>query len=247
MLSAAARYFFLGLCAGALILAAVMSNGGGGAPSSALRDQPLAPILYANALPPSPAPSEPPPAAHPPTAIAPALVTLSASQVFNPAATRGGGGGNHDHLVDTLREAIGAVKALTDLNPTVLPHMNDWAANMGANTGKAYDPIYPFFESGWSGMAVEISQRMWPDLNANLPWPRVKKVNKAVAPNNIVQMLHDAGAPRSLDLFKIDIDSYDVFVLQALLRNGSFRPKMLVMEINEKVPPPICFSNNYVR
>ena len=220
-----------------------MASGGSGAQSSALKEQPLAPLLYANAPPPTPAPSAPPPAAPPHTTI----VTVPASQVFNPAATRGGGGGNHDHLVDTLREAIAAVKALTSLNPTLLPPMNDWAANMGANTGKDYDPIYPFFESGWSGMAVEISQRMWPALNANLPWPRVKKVNKAVAPNNIVQMLHDAGAPRSLDLFKIDIDSYDVFVLQALLRNGSYRPKLVVMEINEKVPPPICFSNNYVR
>lgn len=78
----------------------------------------------------------------------------------------------------------------------------------------------------------------WDALNANLPWERVKKANKPVAPNNVARLLLGAGAPRSLDVFKIDIDSYDIFVVEAMLRNGTFRPKVIVMEIVRFAHPP---------
>ena len=59
-----------------------------------------------------------------------------------------------------------------------------------------------------------------------------------VAPNNVARLLLGAGAPRSLDVFKIDIDSYDIFVVEAMLRNGTFRPKVIVMEIVRFAHPP---------
>jgi hypothetical protein len=43
-----------------------------------------------------------------------------------------------------------------------------------------------------------------------------------------VGLLAGAGAPASLDLFKIDIDSHDglgVFVVRELLHNGTFPPQ----------------------
>ena len=160
-------------------------------------------------------------------------------------------GGNHDALAGQVRATLAAIEALRAANPQRLGEArhapNRWAANIGANTGKLFDPVYPFFEAGYAGLAVEIAQSMQAALHANLPWERVKKSREAVTPSNIVGLLAGAGAPLSLDLFKIDIDSHDVFVVRELLRNGTFRPKVIVMEINESVPPPLCFSVNFAR
>jgi hypothetical protein len=159
-------------------------------------------------------------------------------------------GGNHDALIDSIKETLQKIEAFRvssphKFGPEHLP--NRWAANIGANTGKDYDPVYPFFLDGFSGVAVEIAQTMQAALHANLPWDRVKKVRSAVTPSNIVDLLIDAGSPPGLDIFKIDIDSHDVFVVRELLFNGTFKPKVIVMEINESIPPPICFTSNYVR
>jgi hypothetical protein len=53
-----------------------------------------------------------------------------------------------------------------------------------------------------------------------------------------------AGSPKVPDVFKIDIDSYDISVFDALLQNGTFTPRLIVMDINEKVPPPMQFTIN---
>lgn len=159
-------------------------------------------------------------------------------------------GGNHDTLVDSLKETLRRIEAFRASSPQKFgpEHLpNRWAANLGANTGKDYDPVYPFFLDGYSGVAVEIAQTMQAALHANLPWERVKKVRSAVTPSNVVDLLIDAGSPRGLDIFKIDIDSHDVFVVRDLLRNGTFKPKVIVMEINESIPPPICFTSNFAR
>ena len=124
---------------------------------------------------------------------------------------------------------------------------NHFGVNLGANDGKSYDPMYPLFVSGWSGIAVELRDSSFQMLVKNLPWPRVVKLKQAITPSNIVDLLRSSGAPAHLDIVKIDIDSYDIFVLEALLRDGTFEPKILVMEINEKVPPPVCYSLNYHR
>lgn len=39
----------------------------------------------------------------------------------------------------------------------------------------------------------------------------------------------------------LDIDSYDLFVLEAIFEGG-FRPRLVSMEINEKIPPPLDFT-----
>jgi hypothetical protein len=72
----------------------------------------------------------------------------------------------------------------------------------------------------------------------------VKKLSQRVSPLSIVDMLLMAGSPRAQDVFKIDIDSYDISVVEALLQNGTFTPRLILMELNEKTPPPIQFAIN---
>jgi hypothetical protein len=46
-----------------------------------------------------------------------------------------------------------------------------------------------------------------------------------------------------LGVLSLDIDGYDYWVLDAVL--GSFRPRVVVTEINEKIPPPVRFVVRY--
>ena len=56
-------------------------------------------------------------------------------------------------------------------------------------------------------------------------------------------MLKEFDVPKNFDILNLDIDSYDLFVIKSLLQ--SFQPKIVSMEINEKIPPPIYFTVNY--
>lgn len=64
-------------------------------------------------------------------------------------------------------------------------------------------------------------------------------------PGNITRVLSDAGYSH-FDYLKIDIDSFDLTILNQLLRDG-FRPKVFSIEINERIPPSIYFDVKYTR
>ena len=64
-----------------------------------------------------------------------------------------------------------------------------------------------------------------------------------VTPLNILDLLNEFDVPQNFDIFNLDIDSYDLFVIKKLLE--SYRPKIISMEINEKIPPPIYFTVTY--
>ena len=120
-----------------------------------------------------------------------------------------------------------------------------FAVNLGANDGKTIDPLYALYAAGARGLLVELDPGLFNELQANVPWDRCIKVQSTISPMNINQILLDANVPREMDIFKIDIDSYDVFVTDSMLLAKTFRPKIIIMEINEKIPPPLSFHVNY--
>ena len=130
-------------------------------------------------------------------------------------------------------------------------------ANLGANDGVSGDPTFELFEAGWSGLAVEPSKAvhegfaerpLWERLWENLPWDRVVKDDTPVTPDNVIAIFERARLPLDLDVLKIDLDSYDIFVVERLLRHSRYRPKIIVMEISEaalgaRVREPNMFFN----
>ena len=121
-----------------------------------------------------------------------------------------------------------------------------YIVNIGANDGKTMDPLYEYFAAGASGLLVELDDQNFALLNANVPWDdRVTKVQQTITPANVGDVFLSHGVPRVPDILKIDIDSYDVIVVEHMLSDTSFRPKIIIMEINEKIPPPISFTINY--
>jgi hypothetical protein len=120
-----------------------------------------------------------------------------------------------------------------------------YAVNLGANDGKSLDPLFDLYEAGARGLLVEPDDRLYEALQANVPWARTVKVKSSVTPMNINTLLSDMSVPAKPDIFKIDIDGYDIFVVKEVLDADQFRPRVIIMEINEKIPPPILFSINY--
>jgi len=119
-----------------------------------------------------------------------------------------------------------------------------YAVNIGAGDGLSYyDPVYPLFQKGFAGIAVEAGENQ--ELFKNLPSAKVKKLTGVyVTPQNISTILDSSGCPKQCDFFKIDIDGYDGSILKTTLELG-YRPKVIQIEVNPEFPPPIEFAVLY--
>tara|TARA_Y100000310_G_C20639040_1_gene792848 strand:+ start:835 stop:1566 length:732 start_codon:yes stop_codon:yes gene_type:complete len=69
-------------------------------------------------------------------------------------------------------------------------------------------------------------------------------VTEKITPENVVKIFGDITERKDPKLLDLDIDGYDFYVLEALLKN-KYRPSLIMAEINEKIPPPIKFSVKY--
>ena len=117
-----------------------------------------------------------------------------------------------------------------------------FAVNIGANDGATHDPVYPLFLAGYKGVAIEGDPR-WNDSLVRTFAPLAGKVVHAIAlvsPQNVAGLLRDHRTPKKLAALKVDIDSIDLPVLEAILEAG-YRPMVIMVEINPDVPPPWHF------
>jgi hypothetical protein len=117
-----------------------------------------------------------------------------------------------------------------------------YAIDIGARDGPG--PIYHLFEKhGFDGLCIEGDINNYNTLHANLPQTNVNKHFEFVNPNNILSIFGNYNVPPQPAVLKIDIDGYDYFVLETIL--SSYKPHIIIAEINEKIPPPIVFITKY--
>lgn len=117
--------------------------------------------------------------------------------------------------------------------------------DIAASDGVTQSSTLPLFQRGWRGLAVEMD----PDKFAGLAFvyagfAGARLARCRVTPHNVGALLAANEVPLAFDLFNLDIDSYDLFVIEAVLAAG-YRPKLISMEINEKIPVPIHFAVTY--
>jgi len=116
--------------------------------------------------------------------------------------------------------------------------------DIGASDGVSGSNTLPLFRAGWAGLAVEMDGLAFGLLAVVLARHRGVAVSRLqVTPENVVSLLCAHGIPREFGLLSLDIDGYDHFVLDAVL--AQYRPRLIVAEINEKVPPPLHFTVNW--
>lgn len=64
-------------------------------------------------------------------------------------------------------------------------------------------------------------------------------------PHNIKQALTQNNVPADVDVYKIDIDSADCWVLQESLK--VVNPKVIFLEVNLFLPPPVKYATMYTK
>ena len=86
------------------------------------------------------------------------------------------------------------------------------------------------------GLAVDADDPMkWAGKN-------IVRRTQFLVPDGVAALLDGAGCPAMPRLLKVDIDSFDVVVVRAVL--AVRKPAFVYVEINEKFPPPVCYCND---
>lgn len=118
------------------------------------------------------------------------------------------------------------------------------AVDVGAGDGIRGSNTYALFLQGWRGVGFEGDEKRARRLaRAYKSLEGVEARHALVTPGNVVPLLRAAGVPEDFGVLSLDIDSYDYWVLDAVLKK--YRPRVVVTEINEKIPPPVRFVVNY--
>ena len=118
------------------------------------------------------------------------------------------------------------------------------AVDVGAGDGIRGSNTYALFLQGWRGVGFEGDEKRARRLaRAYKNLEGVGARQALVTPENVVELLRAEGVTPDFGVLSLDIDSYDYWVLDAALK--SFRPRVVVTEINEKIPPPVRFRVRY--
>lgn len=123
---------------------------------------------------------------------------------------------------------------------------NGFVVDIAASDGVTQSCTLGFFQNpNWSGLAVEMDPIKFSKLAfVYADFSNTKLARCRVIPSNISSLLRGFEVPSDFTLLNLDIDSYDLYVIDEMLKSG-FRPKIISMEINEKIPPPLFFTVDY--
>jgi hypothetical protein len=133
----------------------------------------------------------------------------------------------------------GEAEILADLVAQIGP--KKIAVDIGAYDGYGLSNTLRLFREGWSGLAIEYAPSLFARLAVRYQkFPDVSLARVKVTPDNIVPILAANGIPGDFGFLNLDIDGFDYFVLNRLLEH--YRPSVICVEINEKIPPPIKFA-----
>ncbi len=118
---------------------------------------------------------------------------------------------------------------------------NNFVVDIGAGDGVKMSNTYQLYKKGNPGGAIEYDSSRFKSLEANYAGlSNVSRINEKVFPENIAQILKSIQTPMDFLLLDLDIDGYDYFVLESILK--AYRPIVIITEINEAIPPPLKFK-----
>lgn len=99
--------------------------------------------------------------------------------------------------------------------------------------------------TGWTGFWFECGDRHERALKGRTDLADNLVVHKAfVSRENIGPLFHDLNVPHEFDFFSLDIDQ-NTFHVWAGLERTPFRPRVVVVEYNAAIPPPIHWAVRY--
>ena len=119
--------------------------------------------------------------------------------------------------------------------------MSNIAINIGANDGITLDLLHLIYlNHNYDGLCIEADNSTFKKLENNLP-KKIKKINSFITPYNILNII-DKFNNLNIDIISIDIDSFDYSILEQII---TLNPKIIIIELNENVPPGITYYAKY--
>lgn len=158
---------------------------------------------------------------------------------------------HHEHSVimekDVMTNALDNIQILKQIG--AITNLSKSFVNIGAGDdcilrGFNCDEANGLMTIGFYGFLVEPNTNALSTLTQDLIARGLKSfrsLDEPITIQNAVKILTDLGAPKDVDLLKIDIDRNDCDVVKNILEGG-FRPKVIQMEYNPLIPPPIQYN-----
>ena len=116
--------------------------------------------------------------------------------------------------------------------------------DIGAGNGVRWSNSYALVQEGWNALGIEADPHKYELLSqVYRRYPNAKACKRRVQPDTINSLLESLDIDKEFSVLCLDIDGNDYWILDAIL--SSFRPRLIVTEINEKIPPPIRFVVKY--
>jgi len=116
-----------------------------------------------------------------------------------------------------------------------------YIVNIGCGDGITQDPLNIFNNDfNYRGLYIEGDKHKCLMAEKKVS-SNYKILHKILTPNNVLEIFEQHNVPKNLDVLKIDIDGYDLAVIRQILLDN-YTPKIIISEINEKIPPPIKFE-----
>ena len=120
---------------------------------------------------------------------------------------------------------------------------NKYIIDIGASTCSINDPVYKFITNNeYKGLCIEGNKDNIEKLKQGIA-NTFEIYDNYIYPDTILEVFEKFNVPIELDILKIDIDGFDLEVLRSIL--GKYKPKIIIAEYNEKIPPPILFEIKY--
>lgn len=117
--------------------------------------------------------------------------------------------------------------------------LSNYIVDIGASNGDG--PTYEFITNKkYKGLCIEKNKEYLDLLKSKTSFDIY---NDYIYPHNIIEVFQKFNVPIDIDILKIDIDGYDLEVLRKILE--IYKPKIIIAEINEKIPPPILYEVKY--
>lgn len=115
-----------------------------------------------------------------------------------------------------------------------------YAVDFGANDGRG--PSETIFTGlKYPGLVVEGDGSYLGRLKTRFPSQDITKTISYITPQNAVELLQQANAPKDMHYFKIDMDADDCATLVAVLHAG-YRPRIIQAELTYEIPYPYAFG-----
>jgi hypothetical protein len=99
------------------------------------------------------------------------------------------------------------------------------------------DPMFPFMDAGWEGLLVDGDPEQREKMHKRFPTDthRAHIDISYILADTMPDLLKRHGFDKNVDMLKIDIDSFDCYVMHTVLK--IIQPKVITMEVNVKFPP----------